>query len=112
MKVTRIPCGKVMVLEVSGKIMGGPDFDLFKTEIKELIDAQYPHVVLDLAEVPWVNSTGLGTLITVHHSLKAAEGSLKMCNVTERVLSIFHVSQLERVFEVHPDRDKALASYP
>jgi anti-sigma B factor antagonist len=111
MKVKRIPAGQVMVLEVSGKIMGGPDFDQFKAEIKELIDGGYKKVVLDLDEVPWINSSGLGILITAHHSIKAAEGTMKICNVKERVLSIFHVSQLERVFEVHPDREAALARF-
>lgn len=111
MKVKRIPEGQVMVLEVSGKIMGGPDFDMFKAEVKDLIDGGFRKVVLDLGDVPWINSTGLGILITAHHSIKAAEGTLKICNVKERVLSIFYVSQLERVFEVHPDRETALASF-
>ena len=111
MKVKRIPQDQVMVLEVSGKIMGGPDFDLMKAEIKELVDAGFKKVVMDLGEVPWINSTGLGILITAHHSVKAAAGTLKVCNVRERVLSIFYVSQLERVFEVHEDREKALASF-
>ncbi|MBM4129989.1 STAS domain-containing protein [bacterium] len=111
MKVKRIPHADVMVLEVSGKIMGGPDFDMFKGEVKELLDAGCRKVVLDLGEVPWINSTGLGILITAHHSIKAAAGIMKVCNVKERVLSIFYVSQLERVFEVHPDRETAVASF-
>lgn len=111
MKVKRIPLDNVTVLEVSGKIMGGPDFDLFKAEIKALLDGGCKNVVLDLGEVPWINSTGLGILITAHHSVKAAAGTLKVCNVKERVLSIFYVSQLERVFEVHPDRETAVASF-
>ncbi|MBK8167200.1 MAG: STAS domain-containing protein [bacterium] len=111
MKVKRIPQGDVTVLEVSGKIMGGPDFDMFKGEVKELLDSGCKKVVLDLGEVPWINSTGLGILITAHHSIKAAAGVMKVCNVKERVLSIFYVSQLERVFEVHPDRETAVASF-
>ena len=111
MQVRRIPHGDVTVLELSGKIMGGPEFEVFKAEISDLIDAGRSHVILDLGDVPWLNSSGLGMLITAHHSLKAAAGTLKMCNLNERVLSIFQVSRLERVFEVHPDREKALASY-
>lgn len=111
MKVKRIPHGDVTVLEVSGKIMGGPDFDMFKGEVKELLDGGCRKVALDLGEVPWINSTGLGILITAHHSIKAAGGVMKVCNVKERVLSIFYVSQLERVFEVHPDRETAVASF-
>jgi len=110
MKIKRNPQDKAMVLEVSGKIMGGPDFDLFKDEIKALIDEGHKDVILDLNGVPWINSTGLGILITGYHSLKNAEGSMKICNVKERVLSIFYISQLENIFAVFPTREEALAA--
>ena len=111
MKTNRNPQGKVMVLELSGKIMGGPDHDKFKGEIKQLIEEGYKDIVLDFAGVPWINSTGLGILISGYHSLRAAEGSMKVCSVKERVLSIFYISQLEKIFDVFPSREEALASY-
>lgn len=111
MKVSRIPHGDATVLAISGKVMGGPEVDEFKAAIKDLVDAGCRNFILDFAEVPWINSTGLGILIAAHHTVRAAEGQLRICSVTDRVLSIFHVSQLERVFEVHADRDKALASF-
>ena len=111
MKTTRSPQGKIMVLEMSGKIMGGPDHDRFKEEIKALIEEGYKDVVLDFAGVPWINSTGLGILISGFHSLRAAEGTMKICAVKERVLSIFYISQLQNVFAVFPTRAEALASY-
>lgn len=111
MQVKRVPHGRVMVLALSGKIMGGAEFDDFKAEIRQLIDDDCPRVVLDLAEVPWINSSGLGMLITAHHSLAAAAGTLKLCNVNDRVEGILAVSRLERVFEVHPDRAAAVASF-
>ena len=111
MKIKQNPQGEVMVLELSGKIMGGPDFDKFKGEITDLIDKGFKNVVLDLAGVPWINSTGLGILITGYHSLKNAEGSMKICNVKERVLSIFYISQLENIFQVYGTLDEAMASF-
>ncbi len=111
MKTSRSPQDKVMILEVSGKIMGGSDHDKFKAEIKALIEEGYKDVVLDFAGVPWINSTGLGILISGYHSLRAAEGTMKICAVKERVLSIFYISQLQNVFEVFPTREEALASY-
>ena len=109
MKIKQNPQGQVMVLELSGKIMGGPDFDKFKGEIADLIEKGFKDVVLDMSGVPWINSTGLGILITGYHSLKAAEGTLKICNVKERVLSIFYISQLENIFKVYPTLEEALA---
>jgi anti-sigma B factor antagonist len=110
MKIKKNPQENCMLLELSGKIMGGPDFDKFKGEIHDLIEEGYKNVILDMAGVPWINSTGLGILITGYHSIKAAEGSMKICNVKERVLSIFYISQLENIFDVFETRDEALAS--
>jgi len=94
MKIKQNPQDNVMVLELSGKIMGGPDFDKFKGEITDLVEGGYKNLILDMSGVPWINSTGLGILITGYHSIKAAEGTMKICNVKERVLSIFYISQL------------------
>ena len=111
MKLKRIPAEKAMVLEISGKIMGGPDHDRFKDEIKALVEEGHLHVVLDFSSVPWINSTGLGILISGYHSLRAADGSMKICNVTSRVMSIFYISQLENIFQVFPTREEALGSF-
>ena len=111
MKLKQIPHGEVMVLEISGKIMGGPDHDKFKAEIKGLIEQGFNKVVLDFSGVPWINSTGLGILISGYHSLREAEGGMKICNVKERVLSIFYISRLNEVFEVFPSCDEAVASF-
>ena len=103
--------GEVMVLELSGKIMGGPDHDKFKGEVNEVLENNFKNVVLDFSGVPWINSTGLGIIISGFHSIKAAEGTMKVCSVKERVLSIFYISQLENIFEVFGTRDEALASF-
>ena len=110
MKIKQNPQDNVMVLELSGKIMGGPDFDKFKDEIGNLVEGGYKNVILDMSGVPWINSTGLGILITGYHSVKAADGVMKICSVKERVLSIFYISQLQNIFDVYATRDEALAA--
>jgi anti-sigma B factor antagonist len=111
MKIKKNPQDDVMILELSGKIMGGPDFEKFKDEVTGIVDDGFKKVVLDMSGVPWINSTGLGILITGYHSIKAAEGTLKICAVKERVLSIFYISQLENIFDVYQTREEALASF-
>lgn len=111
MKIKRNAMDPLMILEVSGKIMGGPDHDYFKGEITQLIEDGYKDIVLDFSGVPWINSTGLGILISGYHSLKNAEGTMKICSVKERVLSIFYISQLENIFEVFPSTQEAIDSY-
>ena len=74
--------GDVMVLNLSGKIMGGPDHDKFQTEIKTLISAGHVDILLDMHKVSWVNSTGLGILVSAYHTLKKNGGQLKICQVS------------------------------
>ena len=111
MKIKQNPQGEVMVLELGGKIMGGPDHDKFKAEVAEVLENDFKKIVLDFSCVPWINSTGLGIIISGFHSIKGAEGVMKVCSVKERVLSIFYISQLENIFEVFGTRDEALASF-
>jgi len=103
--------GDVTVLAISGKIMGGPDRDRFYDEIKRLINDDRRKILLDLGKVPWINSTGLGILISGYASLKRADGRMMICNVNDRVLSLFYTAQLHDIFETHETKDAALEAF-
>ncbi len=111
MKITQKPQGDIIVLAISGKIMGGPDYDIFHSEIKDLIEKGSQDVLLDFNKVSYINSTGLGLLISAFTSLKKAGGQMKICNVNERVGSIFYVTELHNVFDIHDDQEKGLAAF-
>ena len=111
MKITRKNVGDVMVLKLAGKIMGGPDHDLFHQEIKSLVDEGYVDVVLNMSKVSWINSTGLGVLVSGYHTLKKNGGTLKICEVNDRIDNILNVTQLKLVFETYDTEEEALASY-
>lgn len=103
--------GDVMILNLSGKIMGGPDHEKFQTEIKTLISDGYVDILLDMHKVSWVNSTGLGILVSAYHTLKKNGGQLKICQVSDRIDNILNVTQLKLVFETFEKCDEALASF-
>ena len=103
--------GDVMVLNLSGKIMGGPDHDKFQSEIKTLIAAGHVDILLDMHKVNGVNSTGLGILVSAYHTLKKNGGQLKICQVSDRIDNILNVTQLKLVFETFESCDEALASF-
>nr|MEE4268551.1 STAS domain-containing protein [Candidatus Krumholzibacteria bacterium] len=105
------PVGEVMVLDLSGKIMGGPDHEKFQNEIKTLIAEGHVDILLNLEKVNWVNSTGLGILVSAFHTLKKNGGQLKICNVSDRIDNILNVTQLKLVFETFEGMDEALASF-
>ena len=103
--------GDVVVLNLSGKIMGGPDHEKFMTEVKTLIAGGFVDVLLDMSKVSWVNSTGLGILVSGYHTLKKNGGRLKICQVSDRIDNILNVTQLKLVFETFEKCDEALASF-
>ena len=103
--------GEVMVLNLSGKIMGGPDHEKFQTEIKTLIAEGHVDILLDMSKVSWVNSTGLGILVSAFHTLKKNGGQLKICSVSDRIDNILNVTQLKLVFETFATCEEAMASF-
>ncbi len=111
MKIKQKTDGDITVVELSGKVMGGPDHDKFKSAVTEMLEAGSRKFILNLEGVPWVNSTGLGILISGFTSIKNAGGVMKVCSVNERVLSIFYISQLENVFEVFQTCEEARNSF-
>jgi anti-sigma B factor antagonist len=101
----------VAIIDLSGKLMGGPDADVFKETIKQLIQEGYKNVLVNLAHVPWVNSTGLGILIAGYTTLKREGGILKLTHVTDRIESILMITKLGTIFESFSDEQAALNSF-
>lgn len=111
MKIKRRDEGDVVVLEVSGKVMGGPDSDKFREVITGLIEEGVKKVLVDLSSVPWMNSSGVGILISAYTSMRNAGAGVKFLNINERVKSILMVTKLLTVFESYYSETDALASF-
>jgi len=100
-----------MVLQLSGDIMGGKDYDLFTNQIKELIEEGHVDLVLDLGKVRYINSTGLGILVSGLTTLKKTMGQMKICNLSDRIDRLFSVTSLTTIFPTFENVDDALASF-
>jgi anti-sigma B factor antagonist len=101
----------VAILDLSGKLMGGPDADVFKETVKQLIQEGYKNVLVNLSHVPWVNSTGLGILIAGYTTLKREGGTLKLLHVTDRIQSILMITKLGTIFESYSDEAGAMKTF-
>jgi len=101
----------VAILEMSGKIMGGPDAAAFSETLKTLLHEGVRNIVVDLGRVNWINSTGLGILISGYSTVKKSGGELKLLNPSERIQSIFMVSKLHTVFQSYRDEEEAVRSF-
>ncbi|HEX7877931.1 MAG TPA: STAS domain-containing protein [Candidatus Eisenbacteria bacterium] len=109
--MTRRDDGDVTILTLSGRLMGGPDTEQFLKQIRDLIDGKRSRVIVDMGDVAWVNSSGLGALIAGWTLLKEKGGSLKLIRVSRRIEQILAVTKLNTVFEIHPDEASARAGF-
>ena len=100
----------VMVLEIKGKILMGDDIAI-KQKIDELVGKGIKSVVLDLAQVPYIDSSGLGELIRCYTTMKKAGGALKLANLTEKIVDLLTITKLVTVFEYHNSVDEAVKSF-
>ena len=100
-----------VVIELKGKIMGGPDADVFRNELQKLIDEDKKKVIIDLEHVKFMNSSGLGILIGGLTTMRKAGGDIKLCNADKRISSLLMVSQLNTVFDHHLSLDSAVKAY-
>jgi anti-sigma B factor antagonist len=103
--------GDIAVLSIKGNLMGEPDTTLLRDKIYALLQDGVIKIVIDLSKVRWVNSSGLGTLIAAMTSVKTKKGELKLSGITEKVESLFLITQLVKVFKTYDNVERAVASY-
>ena len=101
----------IIVLEPKGKIMGGPDASLLHDKLYEFIEQDKKKVVIDLSRVDWMNSTGLGILISGYTTLRNTNGELKLASVTDKIQSLLTITKLVTVFEAYDTVDEAVESF-
>ncbi len=111
MKLTDRVQGDIVILEPKGKIMGGPDASLLHDKLHEYIEQNRKSVVINLAQVDWMNSTGLGILISGYTTLRNHDGQLKLANVTEKIQSLLTITKLVTVFESYDSVEEAIRSF-
>lgn len=100
----------IVILEPRGKIMGGPDATALKESIRDYVNQDKNRVVIDLAQVDWMNSTGLGIMISCLKTVKEAGGELKLSNVTDKIKSLLTITKLVTVFDAYDSTDEAVSS--
>jgi anti-sigma B factor antagonist len=101
--------GDVVIVKLSGGMLGGPESRKFHKKLIEHIEKGYRKFVLDLAKVTWMNSSGLGLLISVFTSIRRANGEVSMAAATERIKSLFTITLLDKIVKMSPSVDAALA---
>ncbi len=111
MKPARRLEGDAAIISLSGKLMGGPDAEAVREVIRETLAAGIKKILIDIGEVSWVNSTGLGILIASHVTVSNAGGAMKLSRVSKRIDQIFMVTKLHTVFDTYNSVETALQSF-
>lgn len=111
MTITETFNGDVVVLELKGNLMGDPETTELREKIRSLVADGFLKVVLDLAKLKWVNSSGLGALISSLATVNNGGGDMRIANVTEKINSLFMITQLIKVFKSFDSVDRAVASF-
>ena len=101
----------VAVLAISGKLMGGNETKEVHEKVKNFLADGLKKIVIDLSKVKWLNSSGLGMLISCLTSVTNAEGQLKIAGATEKVNSLFMITRLITVFDSYETLDRAVATF-
>ena len=101
----------VTVLDLTGKITLGDTNKQLHEAIRRLVEEGKTQIVLDLARVTYIDSTGLGELVSGYSTLKANNGALKLLNVPGKVMDLMIMTKLYTVFEIHEAEINAVDSF-
>ena len=100
-----------VIVEFKGNVMGGDGTTEFNQLLHKLIDEEKKNVIIDLGEVKFMNSSGLGMLISGLTTMKRENGTLKLVNVTEKIESLLIITRLITIFESYDSIDEAVKSF-
>ena len=101
----------VTVLQCNGRVVFGEESTALRDKVKELIAEGNKKIVLNLGGVSYIDSGGLGVLVSLFTSAKASGGDIKLANLTQRVGDLLQITKLLTVFEVHEGEQKAIDAF-
>lgn len=111
LKINARTADGVTVLQCNGRVVFGEESTALRDKVKELLAEGNKKIVLNLGGVSYIDSGGLGVLVSLFTSAKAAGGDIKLANLTQRVGDLLQITKLLTVFEVHEGEQKAIDAF-
>jgi anti-sigma B factor antagonist len=103
--------GEVVIVDFSGKITLGEGSSTLRQTIRGLIERGHRKIVLNLFDVDYIDSSGIGELVSGYTTVKNAEGDMKLLHLTKRVHDLLQITRLFTVFDVRSDEEEAIRSF-
>jgi anti-sigma B factor antagonist len=111
MEITERKVGDVLVLDVDGKILLGEGDVQLRETIHKLTQGGSKKLLLNLANVPYVDSAGLGEMVRCYTTVARDGGKLKLLNATKRIQDLLTITKLITVFEHYESEEEAIKSF-
>lgn len=110
LKLTSRTVEGIQVLDCDGRVVFGEECFALRDTVKHMLETS-PNLVLNLADVGYIDSGGLGTLVGLYTSARNANGNIKLAALNHRVLDLLQVTKLLTVFETFPNVNEAVKSF-
>lgn len=101
----------IVIIDLSGQITLGEASVALRDEVRDQLGQKFSKILLNLANVSYIDSAGLGELTAAYTSVRNRGGDLKLLNLTKRVQDLMQITKLYTVFDVYDDEKKAIASF-
>ena len=111
MQIDQRSVGDVVVLDLKGKITLGEGDELLKDKVNSLVNQGHKKIVLNLADVPYIDSAGLGEIVRTYTTVSRQGGALKLLNLTKRITDLLSITKLLTVFETFDSEGEAVRSF-
>ena len=110
-KLTTRQLDDVSVVDVEGRITLGEGSAAVRDAVRELINGNHNRILLNLAEVPYIDSSGLGELVAAYTTVANRGGELKLLNLTKRAKDLLLITKLHTIFDVYDNEAHAARSF-
>jgi anti-sigma B factor antagonist len=111
LKFTNREVDGVAVVALDGRIVLGEESNALREKVKGLVAESKKKIVLNMDNVTFIDSAGLGTLVASHHSAKAQGAALKLCHLGSKFQEVLQITKLLTVFDVYNTEAEAVASF-
>ena len=111
LKITKRQNKNVIILDLSGKVQIGESSIELRTSLRELVQAGEKNILLNLAEVSQIDSSGLGEFVGGSASLRRNGGEIKLLNLSKRINELMTITKLLTVFEIYENEEVAVNSF-
>jgi len=111
MKIDSRIVGDIHVLDCSGKLTLGDDTQVIRNTVRGILKGGGKKIVLNLADVPYIDSSGIGELVSTHTTVANGGGQLKLLNITKRIHESLSIMKLLFVFQIYYNEPATVASF-